>query len=59
MEKLTAEDWAEVYYALDYKLTSAAVASDRRWRQHIKSIMRKIGPDGSNMVASKVPETTG
>lgn len=53
MHKLTREDWVEIYYALDYKLTSAAVqGNDReatRWRAHLKRILKTIGPDGENM----------
>jgi hypothetical protein len=47
--ELTGEDWEEIYYALDYKLTSPAVSGDRRWKAHLKAILETIGPDGSNM----------
>lgn len=51
--KLTAADWEEIYYALDYKLTSPAAAGDdreaKRWRAHLRRILKTIGPDGDNM----------
>jgi hypothetical protein len=48
---LTAEDWAEIYYALDYKLqfSPAVQGGDReaqRWRAHLRRIIKAIGPDG-------------
>ena len=46
---LTNKDWAEIYYALEHKLTSAAVDGDEEWIGHIKNIMETIGPDGCNM----------
>jgi len=50
---LTKEDWVEIYYALEYKLTSPALQGDdreaRRWRKHIKDIIETIGPDGNHM----------
>jgi len=47
--KLSAADWEEIYYALDYKLTSPAVSGDKKWIAHLKAIMKTIGPDGDNM----------
>lgn len=48
---LTPEDWQEIYYALDYKLTSdgSAAKGDRKWESHLRQIMKIIGPDGDNM----------
>jgi hypothetical protein len=45
-----AEDWTEIYYALDFKLNhSPAVVGDGKWIAHLKDIIEKIGPDGKNM----------
>jgi hypothetical protein len=30
ISQLSASDWEEIYYALDYKLTSPAVRGDRK-----------------------------
>jgi hypothetical protein len=49
---LTHEDWTEIYYALDYKLSSPAVDGAPRWTSHLKSIMEKIGPDGDDAFAA-------
>jgi hypothetical protein len=46
---LSKEDWVEIYYALEYKLTSPAVDGDHEWEGHIEDIMEQIGPDGENM----------
>jgi hypothetical protein len=54
MITLTAEDWAEIYYALDTKLLAVQNSSypeDRSgenavWIAHLKRIKRRIGPDG-------------
>lgn len=48
--ELSREDWAEIYYALDYKLGSPAVAGDREWEGHLENIMDTIGEDGLNMI---------
>lgn len=47
--ELTAGDWVEIYYALEYKLSNVVVRDDRRWKTHISRIMETIGPDGANM----------
>ncbi len=51
--ELTSADWEEIYYALEYKLTSPAVqGSDDEaveWREHLKQIMKTVGYDGKNM----------
>jgi hypothetical protein len=44
--KLTRSDWVEIYYAVEFKLTSPAVVKDAAWIRHLKSILAKIGPDG-------------
>lgn len=50
---LTAEDWIEIYYALDSKLQSAVVKGSSRaqvaWRSHLRDLIKVIGPDGNNM----------
>jgi len=47
---LTKEDWVEIYYALEYKLSSRVVQGrdreSRAWRSHLKRIIETIGPDG-------------
>lgn len=53
---LSAEDWAEIYYALDSKITaihSGKYGDDPgcEWQNHLRLIMQIIGPDGSKMVA--------
>lgn len=54
MYGLTKADWAEIYYALNSKEISPTCAGRDResveWRKHLREIMRKIGPDGRNMV---------
>ena len=47
--KLSANDWAEIYYALDYKLSSPAVQGDAQWKRHLAKIMFTIGEDGEHM----------
>jgi hypothetical protein len=53
---LTAEDWAEIYYALESKSRALregryapedAPGADRRWVAHLDAISRKIGIDGT------------
>lgn len=50
MIELTAEDWVEVWAALNSFKTAPVTQGDdaesRRWRQHIQDIADKIGPDG-------------
>jgi hypothetical protein len=46
-EKLTKEDWIEIYYALDTKAYN--IYEDAKWAAHLRNIMEKIGPDGENM----------
>lgn len=48
---LTRADWIEIFYALDYKLTSPTVQMDGKWMRHLRTIMDRIGPDGQNMNA--------
>jgi len=54
--KLTREDWAEIYYALDRKAFAVrrgeyapedAHGQDAAWVAHIEAIKEKIGSDGS------------
>jgi hypothetical protein len=46
---LTSSDRTEIYYALEYKLTSPAVVGDARITKQLTNIMQIIGPDGRNM----------
>lgn len=57
MDKLTKEDWTEIYYALETKLTKVeqgeyggSKAEGKKWAKHLGEIIDKIGPDGCNMV---------
>lgn len=54
---LTAEDWAEIYYALETKSWALKQGhydpedmpgEDARWIAHLAAIRRKIGVDGAN-----------
>ena len=56
MIKLTREDWAEIYYALDTKTLAVkrgeyapedSLGQDTAWIAHIEAIKKKIGSDGS------------
>lgn len=54
---LAEADWREIYYSLDSKWRDIADDDDvdepkiaEQWRQHIRTIMAKIGPDGQDMV---------
>jgi hypothetical protein len=56
--RLTAEDWTEIYYALEDKLKlSVAVKGEdreaRQWRAHLRRIIKAIGPDGELAAASE------
>jgi len=47
---LTREDWVEIYYAVrDKAMQGIAVSTDRKWKAHLKSILKKLGPDAENM----------
>lgn len=46
---LTAEDWVEIYYALDARRFMPPVCDDLTWDNHLRGIMDRIGPDGTNM----------
>ncbi len=48
---LSASDCTEIYYALEYKLTSPAVVDDKRWIAQLNSIIEKIGVDGDTLAA--------
>lgn len=47
---LSADDWVEIYYALEDKFNSPAVqgrnSDAKRWRAHLRRILEAIGPDG-------------
>lgn len=43
---LTAEDWSEIYYALESKRKSDTTLGDNGWRRHLRDISDAIGPDG-------------
>jgi|SRR5690348_4112270 len=45
--KLSADDWVEIYYALEDKLDSSAVKGDARWKRHLRAIKEALGPDGT------------
>jgi hypothetical protein len=49
MEKLTANDWVEIYYAVQDKQSGAAVSGDKIWKKHLAKILKIIGEDGRNM----------
>jgi len=58
MERLTKEDWVEIYYALDTKRDQIENGDfgegeggdeNEDWIAHLDAIMEKIGPDGENM----------
>lgn len=42
LPELTEDQWSEVWYALDYKLTSPAVTNDAVWRSTIEEIKTLI-----------------
>lgn len=48
--QLSAKDWMEIYYAVEDKISSAAVAGDdrtaKKWRTHLHRILKLIGPSG-------------
>lgn len=62
MVKLTREQWAEIYYALDSKAgliengdygacdhgEDCTEQCDETWVKDLRAIMAAIGPDGSN-----------
>ena len=39
---LPESEWAEIYYALDYKLTSPAVVGDRKWEKQLKRMRKQL-----------------
>jgi hypothetical protein len=56
MIKLTQEDWAEIYYALDTKTLAVrrgdygpedVLSRDAAWIAHREAIKERIGSDGS------------
>jgi len=62
MEKLTKEDWVEIYYALidkQFNVEAGNLGEDvieesphknsDLWAAHLGEIIDKIGPDGENM----------
>ena len=50
LEKLTREDWVEIYYSVRDKYESGrAVSTDSKWKDHMKEILEKLGPDAENM----------
>lgn len=62
MDKLTPQDWGEIYYALidkQYAVEAGNLgenaaeetpyANSSEWAAHLDSIIDKIGPDGENM----------
>ncbi|HVN91219.1 MAG TPA: hypothetical protein VMT61_15515 [Candidatus Binataceae bacterium] len=57
MLKLTHDDWAEIYYALESKLdelrqgrlgNELEKGEDKKWVLHLEAIKKLIGPDGSS-----------
>lgn len=46
---MTHADWVEIYYALEYKLSSPSVQGDKAWEGHLIHIMEEIAEDGQNM----------
>jgi hypothetical protein len=65
---LTAEDWSEIYYALEvkaqrieegkYPLENKA-GDNQRWAEHLRKIMQKIGPDGTTAIQAGVAGMAG
>lgn len=57
---LTAEDWREIYYALESKLASPTTQGDDDvgpgWRSHLQHIIDTIGPDGVAMYPDESPD---
>ena len=62
MNKLTKEDWIEIYYALvdkqarieegemgEDELENSEQGDATTWAAHLGQIIDKIGPDGENM----------
>ena len=62
MNKLTKEDWIEIYYALvdkqarieegelgEDELENSEQGDATTWSAHLGAIIDKIGPDGGNM----------
>jgi hypothetical protein len=46
---LTKSDWAEIYYALEYKrYYHPSVTVDEEWCDQLDNIILKIGPDGED-----------
>lgn len=50
---LTPGDWVEIYYALESKARTPMVQLDPKWFYHLRAIIEKIGPDGTNMITNK------
>jgi hypothetical protein len=46
----TAEEAAEVYYALESKISAGIAGTDKKWKADIEAIMEKIGEDGVNLI---------
>jgi len=53
---LAAEDWEEIYYALDYKLTSPAVGNTVKLWEMLSSA-RRPGPMNSHTTPSRIART--
>lgn len=59
MDRLTEEDWVEIYAALDTKRNQIENGDfgeeddDERWIAHLDAVMEKIGPDGENMTTKR------
>ena len=62
--RLSREDWAEIYYALDSKRTlilegkydddeDTADTVLQEWAAHLEGIMEAIGPDGTVALAAQ------
>jgi hypothetical protein len=55
---LTVSDWQEIYYAIDTKLDcvkagrygSLTDAENKRWEEHLQSILEKIGVDAETAI---------
>lgn len=43
---LTQSDWEEIWNAVQSKKTSPAVGDEKKWKQQLDTILKKLGPDG-------------
>ena len=63
MITLTAKDWEEIWYALQYKRDSESCAGEGQeaveWRAHLNAILDKIGSDGATAAVEGVEPEGG